>query len=186
MKTVASSFLIGLVFSLIFGRLLIPVLRKLKIGQQIRSDGPRKHLTKAGTPTIGGLIFISAILASRLVFFLWKRAVPPTEEVLILGLMLAYGLIGFIDDYRSVRFGRSLGLRAREKMALQILFAAVFLWFFVDRSSTIIIPFSGRTLDLGIFYPVVAVILVVGIGNGMNFTDGLEDVYKRQDRDWGA
>ncbi len=174
MKTVASSFLIGLVFSLIFGRLLIPVLRKLKIGQQIRSDGPRKHLTKAGTPTIGGLIFISAILASRLVFFLWKRAVPPTEEVLILGLMLAYGLIGFIDDYRSVRFGRSLGLRAREKMALQILFAAVFLWFFVDRSSTIIIPFSGRTLDLGIFYPVVAVILVVGIGNGMNFTDGLD------------
>ncbi len=58
-----------------------------------------------------------------------KETHPPTEEVLILGLMLAYGLIGFIDDYRSVRFGRSLGLRAREKMALQILFAAVFLWF---------------------------------------------------------
>jgi phospho-N-acetylmuramoyl-pentapeptide-transferase len=172
LKSLGSSFLLGLALSLVFGRLLIPELRKLKIGQQVRSDGPRKHLTKAGTPTIGGLIFILAIVVSRLVFFLWKRDVPPTEEVLILGLMLAYGLIGFIDDYRSVRFGRSLGLRAREKMALQILFAAVFLWFFVDRSSTVILPFSGRTLDLGIFYPVMAVILIVGTGNGMNFTDG--------------
>lgn len=174
MKSLGLSFLLGLAFSLIFGRLLIPELKKLKIGQQIRAEGPKSHRKKAGTPTMGGLIFILAIIMSRFIMFLFQRVVPPAEEIPIIGLMLAYGFTGFADDYKKVRSGRSLGLRAREKIALQILFAAMFLWFFADRGSTVILPFSGKILDLGILYPVLALVLIVGTGNGMNFTDGLD------------
>jgi phospho-N-acetylmuramoyl-pentapeptide-transferase len=164
----------GFILSALSGYLLIPKLRELKIGQHIREEGPQTHKKKAGTPTMGGLMFISAILLSRAGFFLLDRSRPTREEVLILGLMLAYGLIGFIDDYRQIRLGRSLGLRAREKMALQVLFAALFMYFFADRGSAVVLPFSGSNLDLGILYPVLGMVLIVGAGNGMNFTDGLD------------
>lgn len=164
----------GIVFSLFFAQLLIPKLKELKVGQHIREEGPKTHQKKAGTPTMGGLIFILAIITSRIAVYLITKQSPTREEILILGLMISYGLIGFIDDYRQVRLGRSLGLRAREKFALQVLFAALFMWFFVDRGSTVIVPFSGRYLDIGVLYPILGVVLIAGTGNGMNFTDGLD------------
>jgi len=174
LKFLALYLLSGFALSLVFGKLLIPKLRELKIGQHIRAEGPKTHHKKSGTPTMGGLIFILAITFSRAAFFAVNRGLPCREEILIWGLMVSYGLIGFIDDYRQVRLGRSLGLRAREKMALQVLFAALFIWFFVDRGSLIITPFSGRPLDIGVLYPVLGIVLIAGTGNGMNFADGLD------------
>ncbi len=164
----------GVAFSLVFAQILIPKLKQLKIGQQIREEGPKTHKKKAGTPTMGGLIFILSIIASRIAVYLAKKQVPTREELLILALMISYGFIGFIDDYRQVKLGRSLGLRAREKFALQVLFAALFMWFFADRGSVVIVPFSGRHLDMGFLYPILGVVLIAGSGNGMNFTDGLD------------
>ena len=115
-----------------------------------------------------------AIIIARGAVSLVEGGRPAKEEFLILGLTLAYGFIGFIDDFRQIRLGRSLGLRAREKMALQLLFAAVFMYFFADRGSYVIFPFSGRALHLGILYPVLGILLIVGTANGMNFTDGLD------------
>ncbi len=164
----------SLFFTLIVGNILIPKLRDLKIRQQIRTDGPKTHIKKTGTPTMGGLLFIISIVLSRIMVFAFTKSLPCREEILILCLMLSYGLIGFIDDYRQVLAGHSLGLKAREKIALQILFAALFMWFFVERGSTVIIPFTGKTLELGVLYPILGIVLITGSGNGMNFTDGLD------------
>ncbi|MGI6660574.1 MAG: phospho-N-acetylmuramoyl-pentapeptide-transferase [Bacillota bacterium] len=174
MKLLVQYLLPGFILSALSGYWLIPKLRELKFGQHIREEGPQTHKKKSGTPTMGGFMFMLAIILSRTGFFALERTRPTREEILILGLMLAYGLIGFIDDYRQIRLGRSLGLRAREKMALQVLFAALFMYFFVDRSSGVIFPFSGNLLDLGILYPVLGIVLIVGTGNGMNLADGLD------------
>lgn len=163
----------GFVLSVLLGYVLIPKLRELRIGQHIREE-VQAHKKKAGTPTMGGIFFILAIIIARGAVSLVEGGRPAKEEFLILGLTLAYGFIGFIDDFRQIRLGRSLGLRAREKMALQLLFAAVFMYFFADRGSYVIFPFSGRALHLGILYPVLGILLIVGTANGMNFTDGLD------------
>ena len=171
---ISLSLLLGLSLSLVFGRFLIPRLEELNVGQQIRPEGPESHKKKSGTPTMGGIIFISAIIVSRVIVYLYKKTVPSKEELLILGLMVSYGLIGFIDDYRKVKLGRSLGLRAREKFALQLLFAVLFLWGVPEMNARVTLPFSGSTWDMGWLYPLFALVLILGTANGMNFTDGLD------------
>lgn len=167
-------FVLGFFFAAAFGKILIPYLVRLKVGQKIREEGPKSHQKKAGTPTIGGIIFILAILISQVIYHAVFSVPYSTDEILVLGLMMTYGLTGFIDDYRKVRLGRSLGLLAREKMALQVLFAAVFMWFFVDRGSRVIVPFTGAYWDLGVLYSVFGVFVIVGTGNAVNLTDGLD------------
>ena len=118
---------------------------RLNVGQQIRPEGPESHKKKSGTPTMGGIIFISAIIISRIIVYLYKKTIPSKEELLVLGLMVSYGLIGFVDDYRKVKLGRSLGLRAREKFALQVLFAVLFLWGVPEMNTEATLPFIGST-----------------------------------------
>lgn len=164
----------ALIISLIFGKLLIPKLKELDVGQQIRPEGPESHKKKAGTPTMGGIIFIAAILVSRLIVAIYTKSLPSREEALILGLMLSYGFIGFIDDYRKVKLGRSLGLKAREKLALQLVFGVLFLWLLPDLNSQVVVPFTGAIWDMGRLYPFFALLVILGTGNGMNLTDGLD------------
>lgn len=163
----------GFVFSALAGLAVIPYLRRLKVGQSIRAEGPKSHQKKAGTPTMGGFIFIIGTLLSVALYRGLTRTPPPVEELLILGLFVTYGAIGFIDDYRKVRFGRNLGLKAREKLVLQVLFAALFTWFFADRKA-VLVPFLGQELRLGFLYPLFAIFVIVGIGNGVNLLDGLD------------
>lgn len=167
---------LGFVFAVLAGLILVPWLKRLKIGQHIRAEGPKSHQVKAGTPTIGGLIFISGALLALGVYHIVARKSVPSSEFMIMALVLAYGLVGFIDDYRKVRLGRNLGLRAREKMALQILFAAVFMYVVAGSrlSSTVIVPFTGREVTLGMLYGVFGIIMIAGEGNAVNFTDGLD------------
>ncbi len=166
----------GFVAAIIAGSLLIPWARRLKIGQHIRSDGPKSHQTKAGTPTMGGLIFIFGAPAGLLVFRLVTRTATSLPEALVMLFPALYAVVGFVDDYRKVRLGRSLGLRAREKMALQILFAAVFMFAVsgTGRGSSIIVPFTGAELNLGMLYGAFGVLVIVSAGNGVNLTDGLD------------
>ena len=148
--TVFIPVLISFALSVIMGPLIIPVLRKLKMGQTEREDGVKSHLKKAGTPTMGGVIILLSIVITS-VFYLkdYPKIIP------ILFVTLGFGLIGFLDDYLKVVMKRSDGLFPKQKMALQIVVTAIFAFYlvkFTDVSLKMLIPFSGgKYLDLGWF-----------------------------------
>lgn len=159
--------------SAIIGPRLLPVLSKLKFGQFVREDGPESHLKKQGTPTMGGLIFLIAIVLSSLIFGGIDKSVFP-----LMFITLGFGAIGFIDDYLKVVKKQSEGLKAWQKLFLQLVVSLAFLTYIVfvlDQSSKIIIPFTqGYRLDLSFFYIPVMLVVVLGTVNGVNLTDGLD------------
>ena len=171
--TVFIPVLISFALSVIMGPLIIPVLRKLKMGQTEREDGVKSPLKKAGPPTMGGVIILLSIVITS-VFYLkdYPKIIP------ILFVTLGFGLIGFLDDYLKVVMKRSDGLFPKQKMALQIVVTAIFAFYlvkFTDVSLKMLIPFSGgKYLDLGWFAIVLLFIAVIGTVNGVNFTDGLD------------
>ena len=168
-KTMIIAFLI----TLIIGPTVIKFLNKNEIGQSIREDGPQSHLSKTGTPTMGGIIiFIGLVITVFTSGYLTKEM-----NILILATF-AFGLIGFIDDFIIVVMKRNLGLRAHQKLIGQILFAvilAVYQWNTSTIGTKVIIPFMDKGyLDLGIFYIPFIVFVVVGTVNSVNLTDGLD------------
>lgn len=163
---------VAVLISLAMGPFMIPFLTRLKVGQNIREDGPRAHLVKAGTPTMGGIIIITAIMVSSFIF------AGSSKEVLTAVLvMLAFGGIGFWDDYIKVVLKRSMGLRAREKLMLQFLAGLIFgllLLFYLGRGTEIAIPFTGNILNLGYLYIPFVIFVMWSCANGANLTDGLD------------
>lgn len=165
--------IISFVISVILAPVIIPFLRRLKASQTERTDGVKSHLSKAGTPTMGGLIFLIAVTVTSLIYIKdYPKIIP------ILFLTLGFGLIGFLDDYLKVVLKRSDGLLPWQKMALQIVVTAVFAFYLVNYSNvslTMKIPFwSGHYLNLGWFAVPVLFFAVIGTVNGVNFTDGLD------------
>jgi phospho-N-acetylmuramoyl-pentapeptide-transferase len=172
----AGAVLTALIVSFVFGKPMIAWLRRLKVGQQVRDDGPQSHLTKQGTPTMGGLLIIVALAGSAL---LWSDLTNKYVWVVLLAT-LAFGAIGFWDDYLKVVKKRSTGLRAREKFGLQIA-AALAVGFFLfynpsdPKSTYLSVPFMKNVLiDLGWFYIPFVVVVIVGSSNAVNLTDGLD------------
>ncbi|MCH5281731.1 MAG: phospho-N-acetylmuramoyl-pentapeptide-transferase [Lachnospiraceae bacterium] len=165
--------LISFGITLILGPILIPFLRRLKVGQTVRDDGPQSHLKKSGTPTMGGLLILTAMTITSLFFMKGYPDIMP-----ILFLTLGFGLIGFLDDYIKVVLKRSLGLRAYQKFGLQILVTGVFAFYlyqYTDIGMAFRIPFmTGQYLDFGIFNIPMIFVVVLGTVNGTNFTDGLD------------
>lgn len=165
--------LIAFGLSVMMGPVIIPILRKLKMGQTERVDGVQSHLKKAGTPTMGGMIILLSVVITS-VFYIkdYPKIIP------ILFVTLGFGLIGFLDDYLKVVMKRSDGLFPKQKMALQIVVTAVFAFYlvkFTDVSLTMLIPFSGGYyLDIGWFAIPLMFFAVIGTVNGVNFTDGLD------------
>ena len=165
--------LIAFGLSVMMGPVIIPILRKLKMGQTERVDGVQSHLKKAGTPTMGGVIILLSVVITS-VFYIkdYPKIIP------ILFVTLGFGLIGFLDDYLKVVMKRSDGLFPTQKMALQIVVTAVFAFYlvkFTDVSLTMLIPFSGGYyLDIGWFAIPLMFFAVIGTVNGVNFTDGLD------------
>lgn len=165
--------LIAFGLSVMMGPVIIPILRKLKMGQTERVDGVQSHLKKAGTPTMGGVIILLSVVITS-VFYIkdYPKIIP------ILFVTLGFGLIGFLDDYLKVVMKRSDGLFPKQKMALQIVVTAVFAFYlvkFTDVSLTMLIPFSdGYYLDIGWFAIPLMFFAVIGTVNGVNFTDGLD------------
>lgn len=167
------SVIISFAVSVVLGPVVIPFLKKLKVGQTVRDEGPKEHLKKNGTPTMGGiLILISIVVTSILYVKEYPKIIP------VLFVTMGFGLIGFLDDYIKVVLKRSMGLRAWQKMALQILVTGVFAYYithYTDVSLAMKIPFMpGVTLDLGIFNIPFLFFIVIGAVNGANFTDGLD------------
>lgn len=173
MLQVIYAFGLALVVSLICGPLLIPALHKLKFGQYIRDDGPRSHLQKAGTPTMGGLLFLAALAVA--VLTVGGRS---AHVLVLLGATLGFGLIGFADDFIKIVLKRPLGLRAREKLAGQFLLAAALVVtavFGLERGTALVAPFAGIIFDPGpVVYMVFAIPVVAGTVNAVNITDGLD------------
>lgn len=160
------------VITLLLGPIMIPVLRRLKFGQWVRDDGPQRHLAKAGTPTMGGLMFLMGIIVAAIVWIPWNR-----ELITVVAVTVGYGIIGFIDDFIKVVMKRPLGLRAREKLfgqiVLGIILGLVAVWG-LDRGTLIALPFTDKMLDLGYGYPLFALLVLVGTANAVNLTDGLD------------
>lgn len=165
--------LIAFALSVIMGPVVIPILRRMKMGQTEREDGVKSHLQKAGTPTMGGVIILTSVVVTS-IFYLkdYPKIIP------ILFVTLGFGLIGFLDDYLKVVLKRSDGLYPKQKMALQILVTAVFAFYlvkFTDVPLTLLIPFSGgKYWDIGWLAIPLLFVAVIGTVNGANFTDGLD------------
>jgi phospho-N-acetylmuramoyl-pentapeptide-transferase len=166
----------ALVLSLVIGPTMIRKLSSYKIGQQVRDDGPQSHLSKAGTPTMGGALILVSIAISTL---LWANL--SSEKVwVVLGVTLSFGLIGGIDDYKKLVYGNSKGLSARSKYFWQTVFgfAAAYFMFSSAKTpveTTLIFPFlKDVMLPLGAGFVVLAYLVIVGSSNAVNLTDGLD------------
>ncbi len=158
--------------AVLIGPIMIAGLRVLKFGQTIREDGPKRHLMKSGTPTMGGVIFLLPFVLVSL-FLADKTPVVG----LFVGTVILFGLIGFVDDGIIVMLHRSLGLTARQKLVLQFIFAFAFIYLaemLLGRGTDIIFPITGYKLELGwVYYPLLATYMVF-IVNAVNLTDGLD------------
>ena len=167
------SVLVAFGVTLALGPVVIPLLRKWKMGQTERQEGVQSHLKKAGTPTMGGILILAGLLVSSLLFV---RQAPEILPVLL--LTLGFGVIGFLDDYLKVVKRRSDGLFAWQKMALQILVTGAFAWYLTqvaDVPLTLLVPFSGGYYwDIGWLAWPLLFFAVIGTVNGTNFTDGLD------------
>ncbi|WP_426447703.1 phospho-N-acetylmuramoyl-pentapeptide-transferase [Paenibacillus sp. S-38] len=162
---------VAFLLAVIMGPLFIPLLRRLKFGQQIRGEGPQSHLKKSGTPTMGGIIIMLALALAVLRF--GERNM---ETVTLLVATLGYGFVGFLDDYIKIVFKRSLGLTARQKLLGQLVVSIVVCVLLVQmgHSTDIRIPYLHFSFDLGWLYFPFVVFLMLGTSNAVNFTDGLD------------
>ena len=163
--------IIAFAISALLCPIIIPFLHKLKFGQQVRDDGPKSHLSKQNTPTIGGLIILAGILVPALIFRLNGMA------MIACLVAFAYGIVGFLDDFIKIVKKRSLGLKAYQKIIGQFgiaLITALYAYYSPEIGSSIYLPFSGGEFDLGWAYIPVAIFVIIALVNASNLTDGLD------------
>ncbi len=169
------------ILTAILSRCIIPILRAKKAGQPIREEGPKSHMSKQGTPTMGGIAFILAIAITLTGIAIWYAVGSKQTQLIPLALTMALavmnGMIGFFDDYKKLIKKQNEGLSAGQKFALQVLAAiayVVLLKVFNCLDTSVHIPFTDIMVDLHFAYYVFAVILIVGVVNSVNLTDGLD------------
>lgn len=172
MQNMLLPLIVSILIAGLSGIYIIPKLRELKFGQTVRDEGPQSHLSKNGTPTMGGIMMVLAMVVTTLLF-----AGINYSTIILLTSMLGFGLVGFLDDYIKVVKKRSLGLTAKQKIVLQVLFAVLLptvQYFTNSDSSNLIIPFTEKTLNLGILYIPFMAFVMIGTVNAVNLTDGLD------------
>ncbi|WP_010096784.1 phospho-N-acetylmuramoyl-pentapeptide-transferase [Ornithinibacillus scapharcae] len=171
--TIAIAFLITVLLSPIF----IPFLRRLKFGQSIREEGPKSHMKKKGTPTMGGIMIVLSITITSIIMALrYGDGEVGYELGLLLFVLLGYGLLGFLDDYIKVALKRNLGLTSKQKMLGQLVIAIIFYFILKKQGFPTYIQIPGTDIqwDLGIGYALLIVFMLVGASNAVNLTDGLD------------
>mgnify|MGYP000842330124 FL=1 len=173
---------IAAVITGLLGYFMVPFLHKIKFGQTIREVGPSWHKNKQGTPTMGGIMFIigSSVAAVICIAFLWLNGGAETQLMfvkVVAGALMAvgFGIVGFLDDYISIKKHRNLGLTEIQKLILQFIIVGAYLLSVALAGGTTetVIPFVG-SVDLGFFYYILAAVFIVGMVNAVNFTDGID------------
>ena len=164
--------IIAFFISVLSGPIVIPFLKRLKVGQTVRDDGPQTHLKKNGTPTMGGILILFAIVVTSLFYVEdYPKIIP------ILFLTMGFGLVGFLDDYVKVVLKRSMGLSPMQKMVLQFLVTGIYTFYLVHYTGTSLameIPFLDQRIDFGYLNIPILFFIVIATVNGTNFTDGLD------------
>lgn len=169
--------LLGFIVSAVLTGVEIPILKKKQFKQFIREEGPQSHLSKQGTPTMGGLAIYAAVFAVTIAGTIVVSGALTTDAVVMLAVTFLFGAIGFFDDYIKVAKKHNLGLRAWQKLVLQILFAvglAVYMAKFSGYGTDVWIPFIDRYVDFGWLYIPFVAFVVVAMANAVNLTDGLD------------
>jgi len=180
MNWIFLSITIGGFLSLVLTPLFVKFQKGRAIGQSIRVDGPRSHSAKVGTPTMGGIIFVLASTAAFIIVSLikyYRYGDYSMEGIFVTSILLFCSGVGFIDDYMSLRKQRSLGLRGWVKIFLLILiciYFVLFAKFILDLGTYISIPFTEIRIELGNWYYIVVVLIVISTANAVNLTDGLD------------
>lgn len=169
---------IGFMFSAGIGHFLVPWLRKIKAGQSIREDGPVWHMSKAGTPTMGGLMFIGAVIVVCLTTGFGEMLRGEYGHIFVLLFSLIFGGIGFLDDYEKLRKKQNLGLTAKKKFLLQLVVAIAFVLLlrnFGYLTPNLYVPFIGTKIPMSeMVYFIFAAFVIVGTVNSVNLTDGVD------------
>ncbi|MBU5335863.1 phospho-N-acetylmuramoyl-pentapeptide-transferase [Intestinibacter bartlettii] len=171
-KELTYTAMIGFLIVVILGPIFIPMLARFKFGQTVRDEGPQSHLAKNGTPTMGGVMMIVAILITGL-----TRA--KISQGLIVGLIciVGFGFVGFLDDFIKIKMKRSLGLKPYQKIILQFalaLYIAYYQYSASPSATQLVIPFTNHIINLGIWYIPFMMIFIIGTVNAVNLTDGLD------------
>ena len=164
--------IIGFLIVVILGPIFIPMLAKFKFGQTVRDDGPQTHLQKNGTPTMGGVIMIIAILITGL-----TRAKIDNDLLVGLICITGFGLVGFLDDFIKIKMKRSLGLKAYQKIILQFalaLFVSYYQYTASPSATQLMVPFTDIVINLGVLYVPIMMFVIIGTVNAVNLTDGLD------------
>ncbi len=172
MKDIIYAWGIAFILGAVLTPALIPMLRKLKFGQLIREDGPQGHLKKAGTPTMGGIAFLAAIVITGLLFV---KKYPNTLPVLL--ITLGFGLVGFADDFLKIKHKHNEGLTVKQKFLLQLVMTGIYCWYRMKNvadAAVIKLPFTDVTWDMKWLYIPFFIFVVLGTDNGVNLNDGLD------------
>ncbi len=174
MKNAIYAFVVSAVVTIALGPVIIPMLRRMKFGQSERSDGPQTHLSKAGTPTMGGMMFIAGIIVGTLLF----SSLGTTELSLpALLAVAAFALVGFLDDFLKVKLKNTIGLRPYQKIIAQFAIAFILALYAYNSpfiGSKIYLAFFNAELELGIFYIPLVMFIIIGTVNSVNLTDGVD------------
>ena len=163
------AFAISFILGIIILPFMIPVLKRMKFGQNIREEGPQSHQKKSGTPTMGGVAIVIAMIIGSVPFIYMD-----TNIIAVVLIVLLFGVIGFLDDMRKIRQHQSEGLTPPQKMGMQLIVTAGMLVYFgLTGGTTMAVPFVG-VVDFGGWFYVIGAIAILGTVNGANFTDGLD------------
>ena len=175
MKINVIYFLIAFILTAILGKIILPVLRKMKVGQTERLDGPRSHLRKQGTPTMGGIIIILSMVILGLAFCFFNNSY---EILPVLLASLGFGIVGFIDDFKKLVLKNTEGLNPKLKMFGLLIISVVYVLYLVNYKNIgteILIPYTSIELSLPVwFYIVFTIVVMLGSTNAVNLTDGVD------------
>ncbi len=162
------------ILTYLFGKIMIPVLHKMKYGQSIREEGPKTHMKKQGTPTIGGVIFIVPTFLITICYSIFYVKTLKNNAIFAMISFLAFGFIGFLDDYLKIKRRKNLGLRAYQKMILLLVVTYIIYLLSNDYSTVLYIPVLNLNIELLHFYLPFLFLYFTGVTNAVNLTDGLD------------
>lgn len=176
MSTSVLALMIGFLLSAVLGLILIPFLKKLKAGQRVSIYVAERHAKKNGTPTMGGLMFIISTILIMIALVIFDKVKLNMNLIIIMFVFISYAIIGFLDDFLSIKKKNNVGLTEIQKIIAQLIVAVIFYYLFISNGSEPILWISSLNIkiDLGWFYGIFILFVLVGTSNAVNLTDGLD------------